>query len=117
MCFRGVGVALVFGGPLAASENGLKWAFSRSYCGRFTVFMPPVRRPTVLLKYSPALLLKDVVELEQVVMAIWNALRVHALCSPLMRDLFGVSILTIPCLEMAKKMRARCPGINRVVVE
>jgi hypothetical protein len=37
--------------------------------------------------------------------------------APLMRDLFGVSILTIPCLEMAKKMRARCPGINRVVVE
>ena len=68
---------------LAALENGLKGAFSPGFCGRFTVFMPPVGRPTVLFKYSPALLLRDVVELEQVIMAVWNALRVHVLRSPL----------------------------------
>jgi hypothetical protein len=35
---------------LAALENGLKGVFSLGFCGRFTVFMPPVGRPTVLFR-------------------------------------------------------------------
>lgn len=45
--------------------------------------MPQVSRLTVLLQYSPPLLLRDVVQLEQVVMAVWNALRVHVIRSTL----------------------------------
>jgi hypothetical protein len=45
--------------------------------------MPLVGRPAVLLQHRPALLLRDVVEIEQVVMAVWNAFHVYVLCNPL----------------------------------